>query len=80
MPEQLLVWALTAVVGGLATVLWYLGRVTIAKLEAGIQATTHLDVTVNKAIADLKVSVAVDMGAIRERLARLEGQAGVGVK
>ncbi len=77
MPEQLLMWVLTSAVSALGVVLWYLGRVTLTKLEAGIQATAHLDMSMTRAIAELKVSVATDMGAIRERLARLEGQAGI---
>lgn len=71
MPESLLVWALTTAVGALAIVLWFLGRRAIAKLDS-------LEKSVNESISALKLSVATDMGGIRERLARLEGHAGIG--
>jgi len=67
MPDQIILYALVGAVSGLATVLWWLGRATMEKLSA-----------VHSAVSELRVSIEKDMGAIRERLARLEGHAGIG--
>ena len=67
MPDQIILYALVGAVSGLATVLWWLGRATMDKLTL-----------VHSALSELRVSIEKDMGAIRERLARLEGHAGIG--
>jgi hypothetical protein len=67
MPDQIILYALVGAVSGLATVLWWLGRTTVDRLNA-----------VHTAVNNLQVSIEKDMGAIRERLARLEGHAGIG--
>jgi len=67
MPDQIILYALVGAVSGLATVLWWLGRATMEKLSA-----------VYSAVSELRASIEKDMGAIRERLARLEGHAGIG--
>jgi hypothetical protein len=67
MPDQIILYALVGAVSGLATVLWWLGRTTVGKLN-----------DVHTALSELRVSIEKDMGAIRERLARLEGHAGIG--
>jgi hypothetical protein len=67
MPDQIILYAIFGAVSGLATVLWWLGKNTVAKLDS-----------VHAALGSLQVSIEKDMGAIRERLARLEGHAGIG--
>ncbi len=78
MPDQIILYAIAGAVSGLATVLWWLGRKVVdslAKVDTDIQA---LKLSVTNEIAALRVSVANDMGSVRERLARLEGHAGIG--
>lgn len=67
MPPEFIQYAIFGAVSGLATVLWWLGRSTVVKLES-----------LHAAVGALQVSIEKDMGAIRERLARLEGHAGIG--
>lgn len=78
MPEQILQYALVGAFSGLATVLWWLGRKVIASLDAVDKEIRELKLSVTNEIAALRVSVANDMGSVRERLARLEGHAGIG--
>ena len=74
MPSELIQWALTAAVGGLSAVLWYLGRKAIEQQEKNGARLDAMEFKLTNAIAELKVSVALDMGSIRERLARVEGR------
>lgn len=78
MEQQIVIWVLAGAVSALATVLWWLGRTTIARLETNSQKLVDFEQALTTSIANLKVSVATDMGSIRERLARLEGHAGIG--
>ena len=89
MPDQIILYALLGAVSGLATVLWWLGRKTVTKLESVDAKVSAMSTKVNDSLSALKqsvtedisalrVSVATDLGNMKERLAHLEGQVRAG--
>lgn len=60
--EQVVLWALTASIGGLALVIYSIGRHMIEEIE-----------NTKKALSGLRESVDKDLASIRERVAKLEG-------
>lgn len=60
--DQIALWALTGAITALCIVIFAIGRHIITKIDA----------TSNE-VAKLRTKIAEDFGAVRERLARVEG-------